>query len=260
MTQQHAPGGIAGVYKGTRTIIIGAGATKRKSTAEALFFAEQTGEDEVTFQPLNNAYLPVPPAETLPLEAFLARFTPEPEVFKQKTLPAIGALRKTLARAERLRGQGETYTAEFEYQNALKMDDTNIRANYGLGLTYLDRGDTGKAEKVLKRLVRLEAAYTKENKHLFNEFGIKLRKSGMLDQALAYYGRALSLSATDEHLLYNIARVLYDKGDLPKAQEFAGRALALNPDLKVAAQLLAVILKQAATPNAPLEDVSALDE
>ncbi|AGW14390.1 tetratricopeptide repeat protein [Megalodesulfovibrio gigas] len=260
MTRQQAPGGIAGVYKGTRAIVIGTGTTKRKSAVAMLFYAEQTSEQEVAIQPLNSSFLPLAPAEMLPLDEFLAKFTPEPEIFEKKTLPAIKALRKTLARAERLRGQGETYSAEYEFNNALNMDDTNARANFGLGLTYLDRGDTDQAEKVLKRLMRLEEAYTKENKYLFNEFGIKLRKSGMLDQALAYYGRALTLAATDEHLFYNIARVLYEKRDYARALEFAGRALRLNPQLKVAAQLVAVIRKQATAPGVSPEDVSHLDE
>ncbi|GAB7078566.1 tetratricopeptide repeat protein [Megalodesulfovibrio paquesii] len=257
MEQQQSVGGIAGVYKGTRTIVIGAGATRRKSTTEAFVYAEQTSEAVVAVQPLNNAFLPVSPVEEVPLDEFLARYTPEPEIFRSKTLPAISAMRKTLAKAERLRGQGETYSAEYEFQNALKLDDTNIRANYGLGLTYLDRGEHDKAETVLRKLVHLETAFANENKHLFNEFGIKLRKSGMLEQALAYYGRAMTLAPKDENLLYNIARVLYDKKDFAKALQFAGKALALNSELEAAAHLVKVIRKE--TGDASLDPSETID-
>lgn len=255
-----APSAIAGVYKGVQTAIIGTGATRRRVSQEGYFFAEQTSPEEVSIQPLNVSYIPSGPLTLIALEDFLGRFTPEPDVFKYKTLPAIAAMKKTLAKAERLRSQGQNYTAEFEFKNALKLDDSNVRANYGLGLTYLDRGDTEQADTVLRRLVTLEEAYTRENKHLFNEFGIKLRKNGMYDQALAYYGRALKLSQRDEHLLYNIARLLHEKKEYAQALRFCDQALALDPDLTPAQKLAAVLRKLTANLPPDPDDLMTLDD
>jgi hypothetical protein len=70
--------------------------------------------------------------------------------------------------------------------------------------------------------VGLEAAFAPEHKHLFNEFGISLRKSRMVDQSIEYSTRALALTSTDENLHYNVARAYFEKGDtekVPRAPE-----------------------------------------
>lgn len=85
-------------------------------------------------------------------------------------------LQKTIARGERHRKNKEYYSAEYEFKNALKIDEENIRATFGIGLTYLDRGELDKAKMVFKRIYNLNGAFEREHKHLFNEFGIKLRK------------------------------------------------------------------------------------
>ncbi|MBA4358755.1 MAG: hypothetical protein C0405_13635 [Desulfovibrio sp.] len=94
----------------------------------------------------------------------------------------------------------------------------------------MERGDAIKAKDILGRIVGLDAAFAPEHKHLFNEFGISLRKSRMVDQAIEYYTRALALTETDENLHYNAARAHYDKGDLVKCREHLARAKVLNPD------------------------------
>ena len=83
----------------------------------------------------------------------------------------------------------------------------NVRANFGIGLTYLERGESDKAENIFARLIKLDGAYEEEHKHLFNEFGISLRKNKMFSQSLEYYLRALDLTKKDENLYINIARV-----------------------------------------------------
>ncbi|MFW5838126.1 MAG: tetratricopeptide repeat protein, partial [Desulfovibrionaceae bacterium] len=91
-----------------------------------------------------------------------------------------------------------------------------------------------KANDIFERLVKLEASFDQEHKHLFNDFGINLRKSGMIDQALDYYLRAVELTNDDDHLHHNIARAYYEKGDLRKCVEHLKKALALNEELEEA--------------------------
>jgi tetratricopeptide (TPR) repeat protein len=93
----------------------------------------------------------------------------------------------------------------------------------------VERGEATKAKDILGRIVGLDAAFAPEHKHLFNEFGISLRKSRMVDQSIEYYTRALTMTETDENLHYNAARAYFDKGDLQKCREHLDRALALNP-------------------------------
>jgi len=100
----------------------------------------------------------------------------------------------------------------------------------------MEMGETDKAKDVFKKLAQVEAIFEEENKHIFNEFGITLRKTKMYDEALANYMKALEISPQDENLYFNIARLYYDLGELEKAQEWLEKALNINPDFREARQ------------------------
>lgn len=239
---------LRGVFSTVKKSWIGAGATKRKVEQRIVVYAEQEGDKvRVRMQQLNDHSLPSGEEHFMSIDEFLESYTPEPEIYENEMQPAVRELTKTLARADRQRQQGEVYSAEYEYRNALDMDGENVRANFGLGLTFLDRGNTEDAEQVLKKLVTLNKTFAADNKHLFNEFGIKLRKSGMYDQALAYYGRAMKIAQKDENLYYNIARTLHDKSDFEKGLLFVDKALTLRPGFEEAQQLRRVLEKKLAT-------------
>ena len=65
-----------------------------------------------------------------------------------------------------------------------------------------------------------------EHKHLFNEFGIALRKKQMFDEAIRYYHRAIELTQKDENLYLNLARAHFEKGD--RAPAFANLRICLE--------------------------------
>jgi tetratricopeptide (TPR) repeat protein len=139
--------------------------------------------------------------------------------------------------------------AEQEFLRIKRIDEDNIRANFGLGLVYLAMDKQDKATYIFNRLVRLEEAFEPEHKHLFNEFGINLRKKHLFEEALKYYFRAKELSAADDHLLLNIARVYYEQHRLAEAEAAAREALAINPDLVEAKRLLEHIWDDAPLPD-----------
>ncbi len=223
---------IKGVFSTQTLMKIGTGTTQRKTIQKSYWMATELDDGTVEIQPLNKNYVPSGPKKIITKEELLEKYVPEPEFYTYEVYPKIRELNKTIARADRHRMRGETYSAEFEYNNALKVDEENIRANFGLGLTYLERGDTEKANNIFERLVKLDAAFEKEHKHLFNEFGIKLRKNKMYNQCLEYYGRALDLAKDDEHLYYNIARCYFELKDFDKCKEMLEKSLELNPDFK----------------------------
>jgi Tfp pilus assembly protein PilF len=177
-------------------------------------------------------------------DELLESYLPEPEIYMNKVYPAIRQVMSTLKNAERHLNDGNTFCAEYEFKNALRIDEENIRATFGLGMTYLERGELEKGDLVFRRLVDMRGTYLKRHKHLFNDFGIKLRKCQMYRQALKYYSRAYSLSKDDEHLLYNIARTLYEKGRYKAALVFVQRALRFKTDFELADQLLAILQKK----------------
>ncbi len=235
---------IKGVFSTQSLIKVGTGTTQRKTVQKSYWYAQELDDGNVEIQPLNKNYVPSGPKKIISKEELLEKFKPEPEFYTYEVLPRIRELNKTIARADRYRMRGETYSAEFEYKNALKVDEENIRANFGLGLTYLERGDTEKANDIFQRLVKLDAAFEKEHKHLFNEFGIKLRKNKMYNQCLEYYKRALELADDDEHLYYNIARCYFELKDFQKCREYLNKALELNPDFEEGKKFLAYLDKK----------------
>ena len=234
---------IHGVFSCEREVTVEGGGEARTRTATFYVFASED-EGGLNVQGLNRHYIPAGQKTPMSREEFLAEFLPEPELWLNKVGPQMAELEATVNRAEDMRRGGELYSAEFEFRQALTLDEEHVRATFGLGLTYLAQRDEQKAGKVFERLVGMDAAFETQHKHLFNEFGIALRKSGLHDQALAYYGRADTLSQTkDDHLLYNIARTLYEKGEAEEAATRLRQALALNPDFPECRQFLAWLTK-----------------
>ncbi|WP_052812692.1 tetratricopeptide repeat protein [Desulfonatronum thioautotrophicum] len=239
--QQPSKERIKGVFSTQILSKVGTGTTMRKTIQKSYWFANELDDQTIEIQPLNVNYVPSGPKNIIPKDEFLDKFSPEPEFYTVTVMPKMRELEKTVARGDRHRKRGETYSAELEYGNAIKVDEENVRANFGLGLTYLERGNTDKAQDIFERLVKIEAAYEPEHKHLFNEFGISLRKNKMIDQALAYYARALELSDNDENLYCNIARLYLEHKDIPNTLEMLRKALEINPDMPEANKFMAFL-------------------
>lgn len=227
-----------GVFSTTSDAKIGFGATRKTIQKQVMVYAEEQADGSFTIQALNDNHVPSGETVTIEREALLTEYLPEPQLWHEKVWPAMRTLAKHIARGERHREMGEGYSAEFEFKNALAIDEANVRATFGLGLTYLDRNDLTKAREVFNRLISLPGAFGREHKHMFNEFGIKLRRCGMLDEALRFYAIAFKISNNDDHLLYNIARTLFDKGDYARCLSYLEHTLKLNPKLEEAQQLL----------------------
>ncbi len=125
--------------------------------------------------------------------------------------------------------------------------ERNARAGYGLGMSHLKRGNMDKARELLKRVAVEDGNYVPEHKHMFNEFGVGLRKNQLLDIALLHMRRALSLAPYDEHIYHNMARLYYEKGDKAMAVKHLEKSLEINPEFKESAQFLKYINKRRAS-------------
>lgn len=228
---------IKGVFTTDREMKIGFGATKRTVMQNVLVFVEQDKGGRIWGQVINENDIPSGERFVISQEELLEAYLPDPSVYHKRVLPAVRNLNKTISRAERHRSHGELFSAEYEFNNALQIDEENVRATFGLGLVYLDRADSQKAQQVFERLILLDAAFESPHKHMFNEFGIKLRKNSMYEESLRFYARAAELAGDDDHLMYNIARSLLESGDNDGAVRYMKKALALNPDLREARML-----------------------
>lgn len=222
------PKPIKGVFSVDAARYLGRKAFGLAKAQKVFVFAEEREPDRVTIQRLSRNFIPSGPKRVIDRERLLADYLPEPSIYINKVVPVMRHLEEAVAVADRHRERQELFTAEFEYQNVLRVSEDHVRATFGLGLTYLERQEKQNADVVFRKLMRLEAAFTAEHKHLFNDFGIQMRKLGMYDEAMRYYSRAYHLCKTDEHLLYNMARTLYEKGRLKSSRVMLDKALRLN--------------------------------
>lgn len=228
--QEH----IRGVFSSQEIRKVGTGTTTRRTVVKTFWFAEEDSNGKLYIQPINSNYVPTGNKKYISKNELIEKFSPEPEYYIQTVYPSMRKLNETIDRADTARNKGETFSAEYEYDNALAIDVDNVRANFGIGLTYLSRGETDKAQNIFSRLVQLDGAFAEEHKHLFNDFGINLRKNKMFSESLEYYLRALKLSRKDENLYINIARVYLEIKDIPHVLEFIGKALAVAPQSEIA--------------------------
>ena len=229
---------IRGVFSSQEIRKVGTGTTTRKTVQKTFWYAEQDADGSILLQALNAAYVPTGPKRIITREELINSYSPEPEFYVQSVFPKMRELEQTIDKGDEHREKGETFSAEFEYDNALKVDEENVRANFGIGLTYLQRGEVDKADNIFGRLVNLEAAFQPEHKHLFNDFGINLRKNKMYKQSVDYYNRALELSDADENLHINVARALLEEQQYTQCAEHLLAALSLDPGNATAIKFL----------------------
>ena len=228
---------INGVFSTDKKTVVGFGHTRKKVSQHVVVFATEDDEGWITIRALNAENVPSGTAKVISRKNLLDNFLPEPDIYMNQVLPAMRELSKTVARGERHLRNNETYSAEMEFKTALRIDEVNIRATFGLGLSYLQRQDTQRGEIVFKRLVKLKGAFEPEHKHMFNEFGIHLRKNKMFTQALKYYARASKHCKQDENLFFNMARTYYEAGNSSIALKFIRKALKIRPDFFEAKKL-----------------------
>lgn len=229
---------MKGVFSTESSHYLGFGGSRRRVRQQIFVMAEELEDGDFTVQRLNRNFLPSGPTKRIKREELLKNYVPEPSIYMNKVIPIMRRMEETVERGDRHRERSELFSAEFEYQAALGLDEEHVRATFGLGLTYLERHEAESAELVFRKLVRLEAAFGVEHKHLFNEFGIQMRKLGMYSQAMKYYARAYHLSKDDEHLIYNMARTLYEKGRPSISRRFLIKALRMKPDFEECRQFL----------------------
>jgi tetratricopeptide (TPR) repeat protein len=242
---------IRGVFSTQTKGVVGFGSTKRKVKQHIYAYVEEQPDGSLCVRELNKHFVPAGKSRWITKDALLKDFLPEPDVYLNKVIPAMRQVEQSVEKADDHRANGELISAEFEYKNALRLDEGHIRGTFGLGLTYLARGETDNADIVFRRVVALDGAFDEEHKHLFNEFGIRLRKNGMYAQALKFYNRAAKLlQRDDEHLLYNIARTFYEKGQKKQAGRLLEKALANNPDFEAARDFLDVLERGGTLPDA----------
>ncbi|MBC15985.1 conserved protein of unknown function [Pseudodesulfovibrio profundus] len=243
MNKTTDDGYIEGVFSIERMAKIGTGTTARRVKQTAIYYARQVNDTTVELQGLNNKKVPSGHIEEITLDELLNDYLPMPQLYNE-VISNIRKVQKSVARGDKFRKRNETFTAEYEYANALNLDEQNVRANFGIGLCLLARDEVDRAKKVFDRIINLDSAFADEHKHLFNEYGIALRKKKLTGQAVDYYKRAIEISNDDENLWFNLARAQFEREKWKESSEAVIKCLALNPEHPEGKKMLTFLTKK----------------
>lgn len=113
-----------------------------------------------------------------------------------------------------------------------------MRSNFVQALLLLRRGARAQSLSLLEEMLSQPYEYFEGGAQLLSEFGLGLRRLGLIPLALAAHRRALEFAPNDERVLFNIARTYHDLGFLPEARDYLEKALAVAPDFVQARQFM----------------------
>lgn len=241
---------------GSRTISPG----NSTEDAKQYWYVEAQENGTLCIQPLDlRTWLPAgTPAPISPRE-LQRNYLPEPEIYTQMLVSRF--------QKEAMLDIGEDGKEPLALDDALIKPPTPqsggttekaARNDFESALSLAAQGNKGQAEKVFERLLHAENL-EKKHKHLFNEFGITLRKNNMYEHSINFYTRALELAEedVDENLHLNLARSLHRMQRYMSCVQHIFAALDIAPGNKAALQFLAWMDRQGVIPKQYHLDVRA---
>jgi tetratricopeptide (TPR) repeat protein len=218
---------LLGCYQSQKIEKMGKGATSGRDFTQRIdWLAIRLDTARILVFPLDDKKLPLPLQKTVTPQEFLGHFLPAPLVFNERLGPAALVLTRLLG----------DVGAKLD-QNALPEAE---RALFTVILVALAAGNQADDDAAALAVLNHCGAATggEAQKRAINAFGIHLRKQKDFDTAAAYYRKALELAPHDERILFNLARVLYEKGDLAACREVLEKALAADPGFAEAGKFL----------------------
>ncbi len=195
----------------------------------------------VYVQKLNALFQPSEALKMIDEQSFRSLFTPEPQI-------------KKIPKSKMYTGQKK----KPEILSSHKVEES-LRELFRKALVRMRRGtiEDG-ALSILENLTTVEEGITKEHKHMFNEFGIEMRKKKSYPHALAFSKRVIAMNSNDDHAHFNVARVLMEMEEFEEAEQHLLTAQFLNPGSKIYAKALQHIsvLRLQKELDAPIDDDS----
>ena len=227
------------IYLKRETIKLGFGSTSRATVIENYFQVEEAAEENMfSLRLLNISDQPFGESLLVSREELEQEYTPCPDYFKNKKDPKVLLAEKHVELGETHYENRQFFSAEREFNNALDLNEKDLKANLGKGKSLYARGEKKKAKEIFDQLSQMDNLYEEENKHIFNEFAIELRKRNLHDEAVSNYGKAIAIDPDDPVLYYNLGRVYYEKKDREGSIEQLTKALTLKEDFNEAREFL----------------------
>jgi tetratricopeptide (TPR) repeat protein len=227
------------IYLKQEIIRLGFGSTSRDTVIENYFQVEEAlGDNMVSIRLLNISDQPFGEATLISREELERDYTPCHDYFKNKKDPKAQLGAKYVELGEDHYENRQFFGAEREFNKALALNEKDLKANLGKGKSLYARGEKKEAKEIFDQLSQMDDLYEKENKHIFNEFGIELRRRNLYDEAVANYIKAIAIDSGDPVLYYNLGRVYYEKKDREESIEQLTKALTLKEDFQEAREFL----------------------
>ena len=136
---------------------------------------------------------------------------------------------------------------DLEAVRKAKVVESKLRETFRQTLLRLKRPRERKAAMLaLEQLAKTTDGITPSHKHMFRDFGVRLRQNSQPDLALLFSRKAVELSPEDDHAHFNLARILCALGKYDEAAVHISAALRVAGDDPLYSKLLAHIheLKQ----------------
>jgi Flp pilus assembly protein TadD len=125
---------------------------------------------------------------------------------------------------------GEHAEGVANLEHAAKLKPTDADVLNDLGFAYLEAGELKAAEEQFRAALSLNP----NDKRAINNLGLCAGFDGRLEEAYQLFRRV----GSEAEAQANVAYILVQRGEIPRALERYNRALTLNPELRPAAEAL----------------------
>lgn len=226
--------------------------TKADGSHKTFFFVWELAEADYAVQRLDSAFQPREKARRVSAARFAAYFRAEPSILAMPvTMPDVRALADLPAApapdapAAKAPEVDDALLRRLESARRAKQTEVTLRENFRKALLRLKRPrERQAAVTALEQMAAATENIAPVHKHMFRDFGAKLRKTAMPDLALLFGRRALALAPEDDHAHFNLARILCALGAYDEAAEHIRIAMRLDAGEAIYPRMLAHIKKE----------------
>jgi len=140
------------------------------------------------------------------------------------------------------------------FQECLKLDPKNVKAQTNLGLSLVGLGRISEAQNAYRQAIALQQQEAQKNPEPFIDFGDLLLDENQPDDAIVYLSKAREIAPREFRVYQSLGKAYLRLNRLPEAQTELEKAVSLTPDSGPAHYMLGqVYQKKGLTVQAKLE-------
>ena len=156
---------IQGIFSVEKTAKIGTGSTEKKVKQKMYCQAIEKEDGQIDVRYLGKDDKPIEVPELVPKDVFIRDYVFQPYYLEKRKAEKDNKANKNIVTAEEHVKKNELHSAEYEYNLALRIDEENLRAYFGIGNVYLKMGEKDKAKDIFMKISRIDAIFEEKNKH-----------------------------------------------------------------------------------------------